>query len=571
MIHTVRCDHPSFSTVFFKSGFNVILADKTSQSSIKDSRNGLGKSLLIEIIHFCLGASKKGSRLFSKDVFQNIKNWTFILDIELEGQLISVSRQMANPKVIILDNGKKQFSESEWAEYLGRKMFGLPIKANKYSPSFRNLISYFIRRDDYAFSHPFEHFAKQLEWVTQVNNAFLLGLGENYAIEWQEIKDKKKLLGQLKIAAKSGLMKGMLGSIGELESESIRLQADVEKIRQQLDSFQVHPQYKDIELQANDLTKEIHQLSNANMSDRQILEMYRGAINTEQAQEPSSESITQLYEEASVVLATSIKIQLSELQQFHSQLIANRRQFLSDEIEAIEQKVQERELLIIKKSSSRAELLTILKTHGALEERTLLENRHTEKLTQVKELAQRIENLKQFEAGNSELLIEQEQLARKARRDYGERDAQRKKAINLFNANSQALYDAPGSLVIDINDKTGYKFNVDIKRDGSTGIEKMKVFCYDLMLIQLWQQQSYSPGILIHDSALFDGVDERQIGLALQLMVKESEKYNFQYICTLNTDQILHNELLEDFNFDDYCALRLKDDKPENSLLGLRF
>jgi uncharacterized protein YydD (DUF2326 family) len=571
MIHAVRCDHPSFNTVSFKSGFNVVLADKTSQSSIKDSRNGLGKSLLIEIIHFCLGASKTNNPLFSKDVLQQIKSWTFTLDFELEGQRISASRQMTNPKIIVIDNGKKQFSESEWTEFLGKKMFGLPAKTSKYSPSFRNLISYFIRRDDYAFSHPFEHFAKQLEWITQVHNAFLLGLGDSYASDWQEIKDKKKLLSQLKTAAKSGLMKEMLGSIGELESERIRLQADIEKTRQQLDSFQVHPQYKNIEQQANALTKEIHQLSNANMSDRQILEMYTETISTEQSQEPSVESIAQLYEEAAVILATTITKQLRELQQFHFQLVENRKQFLSDEIEIITQKIQERELLIVEKSTKRAELLTILKTHGALEERTLLEERHTEKLSQVKELTQRIDNLKKFEAGNSELLIEQEQLARKARRDYGERDAQRKQAINLFNANSQALYDAPGSLVIDINDKTGYRFNVDIKRTGSTGIEKMKVFCYDLMLIQRWQQQSYSPRVLIHDSVLYDGVDERQIGLALQLMVKESEKYGFQYICTLNTDQIPYNELAEGFDLNAYCALRLKDDKPENSLLGLRF
>jgi uncharacterized protein YydD (DUF2326 family) len=571
MIHAVRCDHPSFNTVHFKSGFNIVLADKTSQSSIKDSRNGLGKSLLIEIIHFCLGSSKTGSGLFRKDVFQQIKDWTFILDFELEGQIISVSRQISNPKVIILDNGKKQFSESEWNEFLGIKMFGLVAKSNKYPPSFRNLISYFIRRNDYAFSHPFEHFAKQLEWITQVHNAFLLGLGDSYASEWQEIKDKKKLLSQIKIAAKSGLMKGMLGSLGELESERIRLQVEIEKNRQQLDSFQVHPQYKDIEQQANALTKEIHQLSNANMSDRQILELYKETINTEQAQEPSAESIEQLYKEASVILAVSVTKQLSELQQFHLQLIENRKQFLSDEIEVVTQKIQERELKIAEKSTERAELLVILQTHGALEERTYLEERHTEKLSQFKEVTQRISNLKQFEAGNSELLIAQEQLARKARRDYDERDAQRKQAINLFNANSQALYDAPGSLVIDINDKTGYQFNVDIKRTGSTGIEKMKVFCYDLMLIQRWQKQTSSPGILIHDSVLFDGVDERQVGLALQLMVNESEKHGFQYICTLNTDQIPYNELAENFNLDAYCALRLKDDMPENSLLGLRF
>ena len=93
MIHAVRCDHSSFNTVHFKQGFNIVLADKTSQSSIKDSRNGLGKSLLIQIIHFCLGASKTGSALFRKDVFQQIKDWTFTLELELEGKTISVSRQ----------------------------------------------------------------------------------------------------------------------------------------------------------------------------------------------------------------------------------------------------------------------------------------------------------------------------------------------------------------------------------------------------------------------------------------------------------------------------------------------
>ncbi|MFI3137753.1 MAG: DUF2326 domain-containing protein [Methylococcaceae bacterium] len=571
MIHAVRCSNPSFNTVYFKQGFNIVLADKTSQSSIKDSRNGLGKSLLIEIIHFCLGSSKKtGIGLFRKDVFQQVKDWTFILDFELEGKVISASRQMANPKIIDINNGEKQFSESDWTNFLGMKMFGLPAKTNTYSPSFRSLISYFIRRDDYAFSHPFEYYPKQLESIKQVNNAFLLGLADNYASEWQEIKDKKKLLGQLKKAAKSGLINGILGSLGELESERIRLQAEIEKNRQQLDSFQVHPQYKDIEQKANTLTKEIHQLSNANMSDRQILDLYKETINTEQAQEPTFESIEQLYKEASVILAEGIARQLSDLQQFHVQLIENRKQFLSEEIKVITQKIQEREQVIIVKTNKRAELLKILQTHRALEEHTRLEERHIEKLSRFKDITQRIDNLKRFEAGSSELLITQEQLASKAKRDYEERASQREQAINLFNANSEALYDASGSLVIDIDDKNGYRFGVDIKRTGSTGIEKMKVFCYDLMLIQRWQQQVYSPHILIHDSALFDGVDERQVDLALQLMVKESEKNGFQYICTLNTDQIPHL-LSENFNLEAYCVLRLTDDTPENSLLGLRF
>ena len=59
MIYSVRCDKPSFKSIKFNPGFNVILAERTKESTIKDSRNGLGKSTLIEIIHFCLGAKKR--------------------------------------------------------------------------------------------------------------------------------------------------------------------------------------------------------------------------------------------------------------------------------------------------------------------------------------------------------------------------------------------------------------------------------------------------------------------------------------------------------------------------------
>ncbi|NER51274.1 MAG: AAA family ATPase, partial [Symploca sp. SIO1A3] len=58
-IRAIRCNQASFQEVEFSSGFNVILADRTEESTSKDSRNGLGKSTLIEIIHFCLGATMR--------------------------------------------------------------------------------------------------------------------------------------------------------------------------------------------------------------------------------------------------------------------------------------------------------------------------------------------------------------------------------------------------------------------------------------------------------------------------------------------------------------------------------
>jgi uncharacterized protein YydD (DUF2326 family) len=61
----------------------------------------------------------------------------------------------------------------------------------------------------------------------------------------------------------------------------------------------------------------------------------------------------------------------------------------------------------------------------------------------------------------------------------------------------------------------GPKFEFDIPGKKSTGKSKMRIFCFDMTLMKLWANEPKRPGFLIHDSAMFDGVDERQIAKAL--------------------------------------------------------
>ena len=147
---------------------------------------------------------------------------------------------------------------------------------------------------------------------------------------------------------------------------------------------------------------------------------------------------------------------------------------------------------------------------------------------------------------------------------------QKEKAILLFNSNSQALYKAPGTLSIDVR-KTGLKFDVSIERSGSHGIGNMKIFCYDLMLAQIWAEKEVKPAFLIHDSIIFADVDERQKALALELAAKESARLNFQYICTMNSDAIPTNDFSADFKFDDYVRRTFTDATEDGGLLGIRF
>ena len=238
----------------------------------------------------------------------------------------------------------------------------------------------------------------------------------------------------------------------------------------------------------------------------------------------------------------------------------------------IKREIEQQKYQIENLSNKRAELLGVLKTHGALDEYTLLQNRVVASRQQLEEVKNKIKNLEAFEEGKSTLKIEKEELLQKTHRDYQERKVQLDNARKYFNKNSESLYSEPGTLSIDIKD-VGYKFKVDIKRARSQGISYMKVFCYDLTLIQLRSNHADMPGFLIHDSTIFDGVDERQIAKALELAASEAQAKGFQYICTLNSDIVPYNDLSEKFRneFDRFVCTKFTDATDNGGLLGVRF
>ncbi len=124
---------------------------------------------------------------------------------------------------------------------------------------------------------------------------------------------------------------------------------------------------------------------------------------------------------------------------------------------------------------------------------------------------------------------------------------------------------------MDIDPKSGFKFQVDIEREQSNAVSKMKVFCYDLMSAELWSQLAVRPGFLMHDSNIFDGVDERQIARALELGERKSRECGFQYIVCLNSDVVPRNEFKTDCDIDKFVRLRLTDNEPAGRLLGIEY
>ena len=579
MIISIKSNMPSFRQVDFQPGFNIVLADRTTESTNRDSRNGLGKTTLIEIIHFCLGAQARKNQGL---LVSALKGWSFTLEMKVDNRIIFVTRSTDKPSRITLDGdlegltgpaerlkGMVALRMSDWNLLLGQLLFGLKREHNsKYNPTFRSLFSYFVRRGRDAFTSPFSHYRNQREWDKQVNNAFLLNLGWEHASRLQELKDEDNLLNDLRRAANEGLLEGMVGTLGNLEAERARLESRIRRRSTSLTNFRVHPLYEEIEQEANNLTSVIQQFTNANLADGRLADLYRNSLRADE--NPDVVEVLEVYQAVGVTMPELVRRRLDEVVDFHRQIVANRSAYLESEIQRIETNRSERGLQIQSNIEKRANLLEVLQTHGALQEFVRLQELHLGLLASRNDIDSRINNLKRFEQGRSEVRVKKELILQTARREFEERRDIREEAINVFNTKSEKLYDAPGNLVVDVTDK-GFVFDVEILRSGSQGINNMKIFCYDQMLAQLWAQRPQFPGLLVHDSTIFDGVDERQMALALELAKRESERWEFQYICALNSDTLPMADFSEGFDLGQFVRIRFTDESEDGGLLGIRY
>lgn len=574
MIRKVSANQPSFHPVTFGSGMNLVIADATPSSTDKDTRNGVGKTSLIEIIHYCLGSSpRKGDTLKEPP----LANWEFTVDVDLGGCTVSTTRSIAQPKHVLINSGDgtKKLAIPEWTELLGKELFDLPVMDTKsIGPSFRSLISYIARRERYAYDKPFDHYSRQSTSDRQVNMGYLLGLGWRDAGHFEALRRRKKLLDAENNLAKAA--QKIAGDIhrsprrGRLDAERLRLAQAVGSLDERLRSFRVLPEYARIQDEANRITRRIQRLENESLSDRNLLDHYRLVSESEQVAEDET---LELFEAAQIELPDAIRREISELRAFHRALIINRAQFVQNEIGAIESRIVERDSVAASLDAERADRLTILESHGALDEYTQLHARLSKLRTDHARVVDQLAALERRENGGRALKRDALETYEAAKIAHEERQPQRERAVSLFNSYSEFLYEEPGNLLLEVRqtrDMPTFDFGIEIPRSKATGIERMKTLCLDLTIAALWAGCPKRPGFLIHDSTLFDGVDERQRAKALVLAEREARERGYQYILALNSDQVPTSRSTT-FDPKSFERLRLVDHPPEGSLFGMRF
>jgi len=96
MIISLTANKDSFKSVAFQPGLNLIVAERAEGSTDQDSRNAVGKTTLLQIVHHCLGANL--SDPLRKPMLRE-EGWDFTLDLETPSGLISITRDIVNDRV----------------------------------------------------------------------------------------------------------------------------------------------------------------------------------------------------------------------------------------------------------------------------------------------------------------------------------------------------------------------------------------------------------------------------------------------------------------------------------------
>jgi uncharacterized protein YydD (DUF2326 family) len=587
MIYAISSDLASFKTLTFQPGLNILLADKSEGATDRQSRNGAGKTSFVELVHFLFGSNADKDSIFRSS---ELTPWSFEARVDVGGALIDVARSGTKPSRIRLQgdtsawpsqpsldakSGDLMFSNEQWRTLLGTVLFGLSNadendERSRFRPTFRSLFSYFARRQNSGgLLGPTQQSSMQQGWDQQVAVSYLLGLDARIPQEFQEVRTQEKVMAELRKAAKEGGLGRYFGTAADLRTRLTIAEARTRRLAEQIASFNVVPEYGQYEREASVLTRNISVLNDENTIDRELILQLRDAMDSERP--PGAENLDRLYREAGIILPSTVGRRFDEVAAFHQAVVQNRRTHLANEVEAADARIVERDRIREQLDGRRRQLMGILQSGGALEHYARLQEEAGRGEAEAEGLRQRLATAERIESTKVELEIERARLLKALQNDLHERQNVTSEAILTFEELSNALYEKAGSLTISAT-PNGPTVDVRIDAQRSKGITNMQIFCFDLMLADLATRRGMGPGFLVHDSHLFDGVDERQVAKALQLGADHAASVGYQYIVTMNSDALPRDGFRPGFDVNAFVLpTKLTDATETGGLFGLRF
>ncbi|MEG2013615.1 MAG: DUF2326 domain-containing protein [Anaerovoracaceae bacterium] len=564
---SLRSNKPSFHPLVFKDGVNIIVGKQVAPHNENDGNtyNGVGKSLTLHLIHFCLGSNKIDS------FTQNLPDWEFTLNFEIEGEKFYATRSTN-------EQGKIDFSgEILTPNTMRNKMFELFFGLSD-SPKYmtwNTLFSRFVRRYRSCYA-TFDSFVpKESDYSKILNNCYLLGMDTDLIVSKKELRDKQVAASTTEKAIKKDpLFKQYYLGKNDAELDVVDLEYRIAELEQEISAFKVSNNYHELEKEADDKSYKKKLLENRRiLISNYIKNIEESFKETAQIKE---EKLLKVYEAANIEIPDMVKKNIEDVLQFHSNLLTTRNARLRKELSKQKSELKEIDDQIFVLGQCMDELLSYLNSHGALEEYVVL----TKQLSSLQNEMNRIQEyqkiLKTYR--DTELDIKASLIAEDKETDeYLENE-------NLFLAELRNKYwnyakrfypKKRSGLVIKNNSGENmirYTLDARIEDDSSDGVNEVRMFCFDLLLLICRKSKVQ---FIAHDSRLFANMDPRQRETLFRIVFETCQQENLQYICSINEDALCSfQSLMYDDEYKkivtESIIMELNDDAPESKLLGVQ-
>lgn len=562
----LRANKKSFHTVSFNpNGITVIAAIKETQDQRK-TYNSVGKSLTIALVHFCLGSN-------TNKEFEKLGDWIFSLDFKIKNEEFTAIRSTKNQKEIEL-NGEK-YSLKEFNKILEEKLFR--IKENTKYITFRSLLPRFIRYGEDGYISNDRYIKKENPLATLLNNAFLLGLDTDLILKKADLREKELNIGKLKSQLENPEFKAIFGTENkkDLEIKIVELETLINRYRKSIDEFIIAEDYNSIRKEADKISYELK--NHKNKATKLQIAISNIDKSLEIQPDISKEQIIKLYENAKFELGEMVIKKLTELEQFNSQILDNRKRKLIQEKRDFELQLIEVSKTISTLGQQEDEKLQYLNSTGALDDYTKLNQALSDNEKKLHSLLQykKLEtDYKLFVEENKKDFTNENIITNK----YLEQvEDLIKENIILFKYFVEKFYSEKNSGITIANNEgknaTRFDIKAKIQDDAGNAVKEVKIFCYDWSILK--GKHNHNMNFLFHDSKITGDMDTRQVKTMFEVANNECQLNDFQYIISLNQNVIEslktemtieeHKELVTD-----RIKLTLSDKSPEEKLLGIQ-
>ena len=366
--------HP---VTFNKTGLSLVVAEQRSQKA-SETYNGVGKTLLLELLHYCLGSSK----ILAFE--QHLKGWVFALTIEISGVEHTVSRRADEPSAISLDGEKltlkklKEFLESAVLETLS------PIP----SLSFRSVVPRFIRSGKSAYTE--FRYANEGEskrpYEAMLRSAFLLGLDIGPAQKKLELRKREKSLNETMRQLQDEPIFAELFAEDTFEIELLALREQKVSLQDDLRAFQVAEDYHEIEHEANRIKRRLDGHRRETVKLTEAIGQIGRSLKTKG--ELPVERVIGLYREAQTALPDAVQRRIEDVVAFQKELQRKRVHRLSQERQRLNTELRREKEVVDSMSIELNQKLGYLSKHRALDEYVAVNH----KLSEVRQRIAKVES-----------------------------------------------------------------------------------------------------------------------------------------------------------------------------------